>query len=150
MLQKLLHPLEGSFRQGKRNWESWPSRWHIRNPIQHTRRFESGWPIKIFFLKKCSAQDEILCCCHIPGRITILNPGHYESENRSCLADAHLGECLRAGTSFCSPTYEKLAYEMQCQRSHERTSLVNANVGCNQNLINIFNMYDTLHLSSGM
>jgi hypothetical protein len=38
---------------------------------------------------------------------------------------------------------------MQCQRSHERTSYVIANVGSNRNLINNFNMYKSIHLSSG-
>jgi hypothetical protein len=41
-----------------------------------------------------------------------------KSKHRYWLTDAHLDDCLRAGTSSCTPKFEKLANEMQCQRSH--------------------------------
>ncbi|CAM4592755.1 unnamed protein product [Lepidochelys olivacea] len=40
-----------------------------------------------------------------------------KSKYASQLTDAHLDNCLRKGISSSSPSYEKLAEEMQCQKS---------------------------------
>jgi hypothetical protein len=50
----------------------------------------------------------------LSSTMNIMKPKH-----RSRLTDAHLDDCLRAGTSSYTPKFEKLTDEMQCQRSHQ-------------------------------